>query len=224
MKKILPFFLAVMLVVAMVVPVSAAEGFVPNPGDTPSGPDIVPDEEPDEVPDEVPDDVPDLDGYPDPYSVWTEEKQNTFPYAMCYTDFFGDKVLIMSATRPYYETETTMLVIPPASSGTTYAKYTIFGTGWRLSSSYTEGTDILADDLHTSFNMLNDSGTSIYAYHDTGFFPIPLWMIPSQVTQGEAVVKSVGGTIITLTLCGVGLMACLMALVVFGKLSRTFRS
>lgn len=159
-------------------------------------------------------------GWPDPYSVWTTEKQETFPYCMMYEDINGDKVLVMSATRPYYDMD--MIIIPDASSGTTYASYNIFGNEWRLSSSYKVGTEIISGRTYPSFNMFNGDDTLIVMPQDTDFFLVPLWMIPSQVTQGQTVAQSVGGTMRVLTLCGVGLMVCLMAFFLLFKVLRIF--
>lgn len=51
------------------------------------------------------------------------------------------------------------------------------------------------------------------------FFPVPLWEEVQTVTQGEMgiLTSETAGTMRTLVVCGVGLMACLMALSLFGK-------
>jgi hypothetical protein len=164
----------------------------------------------------------DYDIWPDPYSVWTEARQVTFPYCMMYEDVDGNKFLVMSATRPYMQ-DGGVIIIPDSTTETTYVRYSIFGTEWRLNNSYAEGTGIDWGETYTSFNMFDQYDEQLMIPQDTDFFPIPLWMIPSQVTQGKMVALSVAGTMKVLTLCGVGLMACLMGYVLFGKVLRIFR-
>lgn len=66
----------------------------------------------------------------------------------------------------------------------------------------------------------SDFGVPVDASHPIdGFFPIPLWTVVEGVTQGGAMelAEATGGTMTTLTLCGVGLMACLVVFALFGK-------
>lgn len=56
---------------------------------------------------------------------------------------------------------------------------------------------------------------------DADFFPTPLWEMVEQVTQGAMTeeMPKMGGTMTILVACGVGLMACLVVLSLFGKRS-----
>lgn len=58
-----------------------------------------------------------------------------------------------------------------------------------------------------------------YTEEGDRFFPVPLWEEVQTVTQGEmgTLTSETAGTMKTLVVCGVGLMACLMALSLFGK-------
>lgn len=58
-----------------------------------------------------------------------------------------------------------------------------------------------------------------YTEEGDRFFPVPLWEEVQTVTQGEMgnLTSETAGTMRTLVVCGVGLMACLMALSLFGK-------
>ena len=69
------------------------------------------------------------------------------------------------------------------------------------------------------------SGEPIAVSNDIeGFFPIPLHQVVLGATQGGLVetLPALGGTIPTLVLCGVGLMALLVVLSLFGKRSQIF--
>lgn len=85
------------------------------------------------------------------------------------------------------------------------------GTGWAAKSA---GTSL-------------DYGSPVEVSHDiSGFFPVPLWVTVEGATQREIpnLTQTTAGTILTLTLCGVGLMALLVVFVLFGKVFRTYRS
>lgn len=70
--------------------------------------------------------------------------------------------------------------------------------------------------LSSSFSWYDDNGEQ--------FFPVPLWAEVEQVTQGEmvALTTETVGTMKVLVVCGVGLMALLVGLSLFGKRSLLF--
>lgn len=69
------------------------------------------------------------------------------------------------------------------------------------------------------------SNVDIFDMYGNPFFPLPLWAEMGQVTQGEmsGLTATTDGTILTLVLCGVGLMALLVVLNLFGKRSLIYR-
>lgn len=76
-----------------------------------------------------------------------------------------------------------------------------------------------------SHNIANKETGDVVFNGDVNFRD-PLWVEMEQVTQGEmmGLTQTMGGTMKTLVVCGVGLMACLVALSLFGKRSLIFRS
>jgi len=159
---------------------------------------------------------------PDPYTAWTADRQANFPYVFIYKNEIDANVFIMASTRPYVQDG--QIVIDTNSEHTSYLKYTQWGNDWRLVESYDDGTTITADTLVSSFNILDTDGNIVYN-HDTDFFPVPLWVEMDNLTQGEMVNKfnpTLVGMILTLTVCGVGCLALLVVLKLFGKRSLTY--
>lgn len=70
------------------------------------------------------------------------------------------------------------------------------------------------------------STLSFYKEDGTLFFPLPLWEEMEQVTQGEmmGLTTEVVGTMKVLALCGVGCLALLVVLKLFGKRSLIYRN
>lgn len=160
---------------------------------------------------------------PDPYTAWTSDRQANFPYAFIYKNEIDANVFIMASTRPYVQDG--QIVIDTNGENSSYLKYTQWGNDWRLVESYDDGTTITADNLVSSFNILDTDGNIVYN-HDTDFFPVPLWVEMDNLTQGEMVNKfspTLVGMILTLMVCGVGCLALLVVLKLFGKRSLIFR-
>lgn len=89
--------------------------------------------------------------------------------------------------------------------------------------SYIGGTSWASKQPNTAL----DVGSPVATSHPIeGFFPIPLWMEMDRLTQGEMVTmgQTLGGTMKILVPCGVGLVALLAVLKLFGKRSLIFRS
>lgn len=65
------------------------------------------------------------------------------------------------------------------------------------------------------------SSVQIYDEENEPFFPIPLWMEMEKVTQGEmnTAGQAVHGAMMTLAVCGIGCLALLVVLSLFGKRS-----
>lgn len=105
-----------------------------------------------------------------------------------------------------------------------YGNYRLDTTNneWVLSSE--ESPYTIGGNNSTSVENLYSS-VQIYDENGDPFFPIPLWMEMEKVTQGEmqGLTVTTAGTIQTLALCGVGLMALLVVLSLFGKRSLIFR-
>lgn len=96
------------------------------------------------------------------------------------------------------------------------------GITWQRETTYSNGTTL----FYVDENFV--SSTFDFRDRDTGeiFFPLPLWEITQGVTMETLETQTLGavaGTITTLTLCGVGLMALLVVLSLFGKRSLIFR-
>lgn len=155
---------------------------------------------------------------PDVYSVWTETLQESYPYAFIYYDDGGAPWLILSAGEPTYENGA---VVVPSN----YVAYNIWDVSWRKTSSYTDGRSFVTESVYSSFPMRDENGTIIFA-RDTDFFPQPLWEMMEQVTQGEmmGLTTEVVGAMKILALCGVGCLALLVVLKLFGKRSLIYRN
>lgn len=100
-------------------------------------------------------------------------------------------------------------------------RYQLINGEWAYDSVGTMSSFTFGDPItfvYTDTDVLDASGNV--------FFPLPLWAEMGQVTQGEMVglAQTTDGTILILVLCGVGLMALLMVLSLFGKRSLIFRS
>lgn len=153
---------------------------------------------------------------PDVYVVWTESRQESYPYAFIYYDNDAPW-LILSAEEPYHDN---VDVVVPSN----YAAYSVFGENWRLSSSYEDGRTFVTDVVIPSFNLRNMHNEIVFE-RDLETFPTPLWMAVQEVTKGEipSLQTMMVGTIQILLLCGVGLIASLVVLNLFGKVLKTYR-
>lgn len=118
-----------------------------------------------------------------------------------------------------------------------------YGTRWRTDTS--TSVNVRKYESHDGLNWAqtyNDNSSSNYPgeqgydlisstftwydENDEPFFPVPLWAEVEEVTQGEmmGLGQTMGGTLKVLVPCGVGLMACLVVLGLFGKRLLIFRS
>ena len=160
---------------------------------------------------------------PDPYLVWTEDRQELFPYAFVYYDSTNSPRLVLTKVEPYYALPN--VVVPKASSGTSCSEYSVWDNGWRLVSSYETEKTFNTMQVIPSFNMFDDSGIIKY-YHDTDFFPIPLWVEIQGITADNlpTTLMEMGGTMKILTVCSVGCLALLLGLSICIKVFRTYRS
>lgn len=81
--------------------------------------------------------------------------------------------------------------------------------------------------LTTVSNALTLRGNIVYANYDIeNFFPIPLWEEMDNLTQGEmeTLLPNLGGVMMILALCGVGCLALVIVLNLFGKRSLISRN
>lgn len=199
MKKFLVFFMVAFLLLTCALPTFAS--------------------------DILPIDVDDLGReVPDIYEVWDRDK---YSYAILWDD---GRHLFLSESRPRYWINPQGFDYIHVASGK-YQSYENINGLWSESVSGTSGYNLSAysDGIllvdWTSSDILNLDG-SVWFAHDPDFFPIPLWTTIQKVTQGkleEETVPTMASTMNTLVLCGVGLMACLVVLSLFGKRSLIFR-
>lgn len=163
--------------------------------------------------------------FPDPYTVWTDEYQERFPYAFIYSES-GIDYLVLAALRPDYENGE--IRVDKMSGDLSYLLYAANPSGlWKYQGGYSEGAFLAHEgDIYPSFDLLQWSDGSVVYPHNKDFFPIPLWVEMGQVTQGEMgqLTQTTAGTITTLILCGVGLMVLLVVLSLFGKRSLIYRN
>lgn len=87
-------------------------------------------------------------------------------------------------------------------------------SGYQYGMGYTSDVTILS----SSFDFYDESGNL--------FFPLPLWVEMGQMTEGEmgALTTETAGTMRVLAVCGVGLIALLAVLSLFGKRSLISRN
>lgn len=89
---------------------------------------------------------------------------------------------------------------------------TVSSSGYQYGLGYTDDVVIVG----STFDFYDESGNL--------FFPLPLWVTVEQVTQGEmmGVTNQLNQTMLILALCGVGCLALLIGLVLFGKVLRPY--
>lgn len=103
--------------------------------------------------------------------------------------------------------------LEPSATATRFQSYD--GINWEQTYNGTTANDypgeIGWDLISSTYDWYTEEGDR--------FFPVPLWEEVQTVTQGEMgiLTSETAGTMRTLVVCGVGLMACLMALSLFGK-------
>lgn len=99
-------------------------------------------------------------------------------------------------------------------------QYKLVGDEWEEYASYPNTYGSHAMSLSETATILS-SNLIVYDENGDVFFRNPLWMVMGQVVQGEMknLTAETGGTMKVLTLCGVGLIALLVVLSLFGKRS-----
>lgn len=154
-------------------------------------------------------------GIPSPYSLLSSEG---YSYAVIMSDSSGDgyKLYLTDSLSTSSDTQ----------FGTgRWERYAISDGEWVREKSSNFGT-VLDYSLLVwcSADLIVDG--VVYITHDPNFFPIPLWEKMAQVTQGEmtGLLQNLGGTLKVLVPCGVGCLASLAALKLFGKRSLIYRS
>lgn len=103
-------------------------------------------------------------------------------------------------------------------------QYKLVGDEWEEYASYPNTYGSHAMSLSETATILS-SNLVVYDENGEVFFRNPLWMVTGQVVQGEMknLTTETAGTMKVLVLCGVGLMALLVVLSLFGKRSLIFR-
>lgn len=110
-----------------------------------------------------------------------------------------------------------------SDTATTYRYSSSNGNDWELNvdgstgSSFTVGATGYLELVQSTFTWYDESGTP--------FFPKPLYQTMGEVVAEEMpeLSQMTGGTMTILTVCGVGCLALLMVLKLFGKRSLLFR-
>lgn len=132
---------------------------------------------------------------------------------------------VTSATLGYDASKNAMVF---TSSGKSII-YDFVEPSWvvRVESNVTEGATAAQPYslVHwTNFDLKDETGNTLIS-GDPNFMP-PLWEKILKVTQGEmpSAAGAVHGTMTTLTLCGVGLIALLVGLSLFGKVFHRYRN
>lgn len=105
-----------------------------------------------------------------------------------------------------------------------HTQYKKVGDDWELYSTLPNqyGNHVISLSGDAS---ISTSDLDVYNTDGTLFFRNPLWMVVEKVTQGEMtnLLTETGGTMKTLLVCGVGCLALLVVLSLFGKRSLIFR-
>ncbi len=154
-------------------------------------------------------------GIPTPYPI-LEDSGYSYAYIVC--DSSGLYSLYLGGSPPSPSTDASFSI-------GRYERYNLNNGEWVYQSSSNFGTILDYDQfVWSSVDMILDG--VVYFVHDPNFFPIPLWAKVGQVTQGEipALTQNLGGTMKILALCGVGCLASLVVLKLFGKRSLIYRN
>ena len=105
---------------------------------------------------------------------------------------------------------------------TNIQRYQLINGGWAYDSvNSLRSFTFVADTLNFVYSTVD-----IYDTTGNRFFPLPLWEMMGQVTQGEmtGLQTETAGTMRILVLCGVGCLALLVVLSLFGKRSLIYRN
>ena len=164
-------------------------------------------------------------------SVDDKWDKDNYPYAfMYYVPSGGEYNVFFSATKPYIENGQ-VKIDKVGDSQYTYVRYVYTASnptlGWRYSDMSTNGFTVHISDfpvIESSVDLYD--GNTLYLKADGDFFPYPLAEQILAVTSGamEETMPELGGTMTTLMVCGVGCLALLVVLKLFGKRSLIFRS
>lgn len=154
-------------------------------------------------------------GYPSVPSVASDARYYLYSVQASGSTYI---VVYPSTVTPTYDTTKQNGYLTFSES---YGSYRLTDNEWVLNnddSPYSIGgtNNNSVDVLYSSVPIKDENGEN--------FFPIPLWEKVEKVTQGEIpqLSQSLGGNLMTLTLCGVGCLTLLMALVLLSKTFRIF--
>ena len=156
---------------------------------------------------------------PSPYDAWTEPTQKIFPYAFVYYDENDAPTLVVSVNRPYYLDG--HVQVDPAEANS-FVRYSVWGDTWRLVNSSDGYGTFKTSNVIPSVDIY-DFNNEIVFNADGDFFQIPLWEEVGNLAQGEVERMNLTTTMITLTVCSVGLIALLVGLSLLLKALRIFR-
>lgn len=106
-----------------------------------------------------------------------------------------------------------------------HTQYKLVDGEWELYATHNNEYGSHALSLSSGASILS-SDVDVYNADGTLFFQNPLWMRVEQVTQGviPELSNNLGGTMMILIVCGVGCLALLIVLNLFGKRLSIFRS
>ena len=159
-----------------------------------------------------------LNDLPDPDVVWVDK--DTYPHALIINQG-SSWYLILCQDEPYlsngfYVVTSKPYALSPYNDITgEWGSLTVTSYGYSVAK-----TDVAA----VSSNVKDPDGNVVFSPEDTGFFLLPLTLVEqvqgvTEETLLNQTLPAMGGTMKTLVLCGVGLIASLVFLKLFGKRS-----
>lgn len=166
---------------------------------------------------------------PYPSGIWDK---NVYPYAFAYANFVSsdkyDIVLIFSKTQPYLKYHSASIpyyvYLDSVGSGITYQRYKLSddATTWEFVSESENAMNIRGDRLLFSSSVLEGDGYTYNVNYDFFIIPLPEKILMTAEGQMEGELPKMTEAVVLLTVCGVGLMALLIGLPLFGKVLRRF--
>lgn len=201
MKKIIPLLMVFTIALSLAIPASAAWTF--------DG---------------------DISDIPDPYTVWTSELRTYYPYAALHEldNYYPILRLYSTSPTPRLAASGDMVLDFKKYTGGVEGVYTYIEFFYNPNVGYWQQNASNSGGLVESVKTMRASSFGVEYGGETitpgggDFFTIPLPEVIQGVTAetlNSQTVPALGGTMKVLVLCGVGLIALLVVLKLFGKRS-----